>query len=122
MKKKKSAKKVSKTLSPAKAKKLSSVRKAKNQSAAPKLKTKNQSTIVKSKVRNQSTTTKSKVKNKSLFAKSKVKQATVSTVNSPPADKMFLQKMIENLLPQMAEKILRRAQSVGQVLKKRKIK
>ncbi len=57
-----------------------------------------------------------------IARKSKIKHANMTKKKPPGSDKIFLQKMIENLLPQMAEKILRRAQSVGKILKKRKIK
>ncbi len=63
-----------------------------------------------------------KAKNKRSPQKSKIKKISATEEKPQSPDKMFLQKMIENLLPQMAEKILSRAQSMGQILKKRKIK
>lgn len=63
-----------------------------------------------------------KVKTKSIKSSDSEKKIKNTDKKNPPADKVFLRKMIEDLLPQMAEKILRRAQSMGQVLQTRKRK
>lgn len=63
-----------------------------------------------------------KTRKKTAKTAKKSKVASRLKVDADSVDKVFLQTMIEDLLPQMSEKILSRAKQIGQMLRKKKLK